>query len=96
MAKLVANDVRRLLLPAGRPLRSADGRAVPDLPRLRAGRARALAAGAAHPAAARSRSQRSTQPRRFARVNLRRKGIDPETRETFQPRLWLIGGRRSS
>ena len=21
---------------------------------------------------------------------LRRKGIDPETRETFQPRLWLI------
>jgi uncharacterized integral membrane protein len=23
---------------------------------------------------------------------LRRKGIDPETRETFQPRLWLIVG----
>ena len=23
---------------------------------------------------------------------LRRKGLDPETRETFQPRLWLIVG----
>jgi uncharacterized integral membrane protein len=23
---------------------------------------------------------------------LRRRGIDPETRETFQPRLWLIVG----
>jgi uncharacterized integral membrane protein len=23
---------------------------------------------------------------------LRRKGLDPETRETFQPRLWLVGG----
>lgn len=23
---------------------------------------------------------------------LRRKGVDPETRETFQPRLWLIVG----
>ena len=23
---------------------------------------------------------------------LRRKGIDPETRETFQPRLWLVVG----
>ncbi len=23
---------------------------------------------------------------------IRRKGIDPETRETFQPRLWLIVG----
>jgi uncharacterized integral membrane protein len=23
-------------------------------------------------------------------MRLRRKGIDPETRETFQPRLWLI------
>ena len=23
---------------------------------------------------------------------IRRKGIDPETRETFQPRLWLIIG----
>jgi uncharacterized integral membrane protein len=23
---------------------------------------------------------------------VRRKGIDPETRETFQPRLWLIVG----
>jgi uncharacterized integral membrane protein len=23
---------------------------------------------------------------------LRRKGLDPETRETFQPRLWLVVG----
>ena len=25
-------------------------------------------------------------------MKLRRRGIDPETRETFQPRLWLIVG----
>jgi uncharacterized integral membrane protein len=25
-------------------------------------------------------------------MRLRRRGIDPETRETFQPRLWLIVG----
>jgi uncharacterized integral membrane protein len=25
-------------------------------------------------------------------MKLRRKGLDPETRETFQPRLWLIVG----
>jgi uncharacterized integral membrane protein len=25
-------------------------------------------------------------------VKLRRKGLDPETRETFQPRLWLVVG----
>ena len=25
-------------------------------------------------------------------MRLRRQGIDPETRETFQPRLWLIVG----
>src|ERR1051326_345613 len=35
----------------------------------------------------------STPPRRFAAVKLfRRGGIDPETRETFQPRLWLPVG----
>jgi len=25
-------------------------------------------------------------------MKLRRRGLDPETRETFQPRLWLIVG----
>lgn len=25
-------------------------------------------------------------------MKLRRKGLDPETRETFQPRLWLVVG----
>src|SRR5262245_40775895 len=39
----------------------------------------------------RSGSPRSTPPRRFAAMRLfRRRGLDPETSETFQPKLWLV------